>query len=109
MIEQKLTEMFEYVKERNRWMDQRMSDMDRRAERMDRNVSLLVERPRPEPHDLLLELRRKGAGARAPRGARGGAAVGHLRYPCASAALAFELPPVVGALQGARLAIHPPL
>eukprot|EP00392_Amoebophrya_sp_AT5.2_P007207 g7221.t1 len=38
----KVSELFDYVRDRNQWLDQRFSEMDKRFERVDRNCGALV-------------------------------------------------------------------
>ncbi|CAD7955849.1 unnamed protein product [Amoebophrya sp. A25] len=38
----RVTELFDYVRDRNQWLDQRFSEMDKRFERIDRNAGALV-------------------------------------------------------------------
>ncbi|CAD7957645.1 unnamed protein product [Amoebophrya sp. A120] len=38
----KVTELFDYIRDRNQWLDQRFSEMDKRFERIDRNCGALV-------------------------------------------------------------------
>ena len=55
-----VTDLFDYLKDRNQWLDSRLSGMDRRFERIDRNTAHTAEKMAAEARrDFLHHFARK--------------------------------------------------